>query len=318
MLYGISGNTNKGATQSTSNDTSGASQIIGDRILALQQEIQALQKKQDLFDRVKIPRAKPFSKTPLLKGGPSVTFEKEPAVIPAPNRNRTSKTPITNPVPPTPIHPYASANPRYQPTGHQNSTNPMDRRNDQNTSRNEAPIADLHKSTDIFDKCLSTPVTLTVGELCGVSVKIRNHFRDSTSSKRLVNVNNTKIAAMAQSKIESKTEGHFGYDFETDYFHHSEQLPPSNPYEMYHQSLTNEPIADDVQVAKEADAICTIKANLNNFGEVDCIVDSGSQVVAISESMAVKFGLTWDPRITLKMVSANGQSDDETRPNTGA
>ncbi|KAG6838147.1 hypothetical protein C0991_001515, partial [Blastosporella zonata] len=66
----------------------------------------------------------------------------------------------------------------------------------------------------------------------------------------------------------------------------------------------------DVQVAKEANAIRTIKANLNNFGEVDCIVDSGSQVVAISEAMAVKFGLTWDPRITLKMVSANGQSNN--------
>ncbi|KAG6852166.1 hypothetical protein C0991_002503 [Blastosporella zonata] len=184
----------------------------------------------------------------------------------------------------------------------------MDRRNDQNTSRNKAPIADLHKSKDIFDKCLSSPVTLTVGELCGVSVEIRNHFRDSTSPKRLVNINNTEIAAMAQSKIESETEGHFGYDFETDYFHHLEQAPPSNPYEMYHQSLTNEPIADDVQVAKEADAICTIKANLNNFGEVDCIVDSGSQVVAISESMAVKFGLTWDPRITLKMVKLTTKS----------
>ncbi|KAG6862588.1 hypothetical protein C0991_011450 [Blastosporella zonata] len=79
---------------------------------------------------------------------------------------------------------------------------------------------------------------------------------------------------------------------------------------MYHQSLTNDPISDDVQVAKEADAIRTIKANLNNFGKVNCIVDSGSQVVAISEAMAVKFGLTWDPQITLKMVSANGQSDN--------
>ncbi|KAG6839178.1 hypothetical protein C0991_005184 [Blastosporella zonata] len=70
---------------------------------------------------------------------------------------------------------------------------------------------------------------------------------------------------------------------------------------MYHQSLINDLISDDVQVAKEADTICTIKANLNNFGKVDCIIDSGSQVVAISEAMAVKFGLTWDPQITLKM-----------------
>ncbi|KAG6839057.1 hypothetical protein C0991_006316 [Blastosporella zonata] len=192
----------------------------------------------------------------------------------------------------------------------------MDRRNDQNAYRNKAPIADLHKSKDIFDKCLSTPVTLTVGELCGVSVKIQNHFRESTSLKQLVNVNNTKIAMTAQPKIQSeiepktKTGNHFGDTFETDYFLQSGQLTINNPHELYHQSLTNNHISEDVQVAKEADAIRTIKANLNNFGKVDCIVDSGSQVVAISEAMAVKFGLTWDLQITLKMVSANGQSDN--------
>ncbi|KAG6863084.1 hypothetical protein C0991_008290, partial [Blastosporella zonata] len=185
----------------------------------------------------------------------------------------------------------------------------MDRQNNQSAYPNEAPIADLHKSKDIFDKCLSTPVTLTVGELCSVSVKIRNHFRESTSPKRLVNVNNAEIAMTAQSKIQSeiesethtKTGDHFGDAFETDYFLHSGQSTINNPYELYHQSLTNDHISEDVQVAKEADAIRTIKANLNNFGKVDCIVDSGSQVVAISEAMAVKFGLTWDPRITLKM-----------------
>ncbi|KAG6858822.1 hypothetical protein C0991_001887, partial [Blastosporella zonata] len=166
----------------------------------------------------------------------------------------------------------------------------MDRRNDQSAYRNKAPIADLHKSKDIFDKCLSTPVTLTVGELCGVSVKIQNHFRESTSLKQLVNVNNAKIAMTAQSKIQSKidtkTGDHFGDTFKTDYFLHSGQSTINNPHELYHQSLTNNHISEDVQVAKEADTIRTIKANLNNFGEVDCIVDSGSQVVAISEAMA--------------------------------
>ncbi|KAG6851608.1 hypothetical protein C0991_007690 [Blastosporella zonata] len=187
-----------------------------------------------------------------------------------------------------------------------------------NDETTKTPIADLHKSKDIFDKCLSTPVTLTVGELCGVSVEIRNHFRESTLPKRLVNVNNAEIATTAQSEIQSKIESkidtetgnHFGDTFETDYFLHSGQSTINNPHELYHQSLTNDPISEDVQVAKEADAIRTIKANLNNFGEVNCIVDSGSQVVAISEAMAVKFGLTWDPQITLKMVSANSQSDN--------
>ncbi|KAG6851034.1 hypothetical protein C0991_009850 [Blastosporella zonata] len=68
-------------------------------------------------------------------------------------------------------------------------------------------------------------------------------------------------------------------------------------------------VPDGLYVTKESDSICTIKATLNNTSEVDCIIDSGSQVVAISEAMAVKLGLSWDPRIALKMVSANGQTD---------
>ncbi|KAG6838263.1 hypothetical protein C0991_000677, partial [Blastosporella zonata] len=139
--------------------------------------------------------------------------------------------------------------------------NPMDRRNDPSAYQNKAPIVDLHKSKDIFDKCLSTPVTLTVGELCGVSVEIRNHFRELTSPKRLVNVNNAKIATMVQSEIQSEIESeidtetgdHFGDTFETDYFLHLGQLTINNPYELYHQSLTNDHISEDVQVAKEAD-----------------------------------------------------------------
>ncbi|KAG6851728.1 hypothetical protein C0991_006659, partial [Blastosporella zonata] len=80
------------------------------------------------------------------------------------------------------------------------------------------------------------------------------------------NVNNAQIATTTQSKIESeiktKTDNHFGDNFETNYFPHLGLLTTNNPYEMYHQSLTNDPILDDIQVAKEADAFRTIKANL--------------------------------------------------------
>ncbi|KAG6849430.1 hypothetical protein C0991_011576, partial [Blastosporella zonata] len=124
------------------------------------------------------------------------------------------------------------------------------------------------------------------------------------------NVNNAEIAMATQpkmeSKIETKTGDHYEDNFETKYFPHLGLLTTNNPYKMYHQSLTKDSISDDIQVAKEADAIHTIKANLNNFGKVNCIVDSGSQVVAISEAMAVKFGLTWDPQITLKIVNTLG------------
>ncbi|KAG6852236.1 hypothetical protein C0991_001752 [Blastosporella zonata] len=126
-----------------------------------------------------------------------------------------------------------------------------------------------------------------MGKLCGVSVKIRNHFQESTSPKWLVNINevttldNTFILSDESFKI----------------------------HKMYHQGLSQETVPDGLYVAKESDSIRTIKATLNNTSEVDCIIDSSSEVVAISKAMAVKLGLSWDPCITLKMVSANRQTD---------
>ncbi|KAG6837131.1 hypothetical protein C0991_003195, partial [Blastosporella zonata] len=101
-----------------------------------------------------------------------------------PSKNPAPELPTTTPTPIPPIHPFANSNPRPNPR----YQGPIpDRRNDQGVYQNKAPIADLYQSKDIFNKCLGTPITLTMGELCGVSVEIRNHFRESTSPKQLVN-----------------------------------------------------------------------------------------------------------------------------------
>ncbi|KAG6858473.1 hypothetical protein C0991_002649, partial [Blastosporella zonata] len=134
-----------------------------------------------------------------------------------------------------------------------------------------------------------------MGKLCGVSVEIRNHFWESTSPKWLVNINEvTTLNSMPPG------ENHSAF-ISTD--------ESSKIHKMYHQGLSQETVPGGLYIAKESDSIHTIKANLNNTSKVDCIINSGSQVVAISKAMAVKLGLSWDPCITLKMVSANGQTD---------
>ena len=46
---------------------------------------------------------------------------------------------------------------------------------------------------------------------------------------------------------------------------------------------------------------------INNREKVKCILDGGSQIVAMAEHVALKAGISWDPRIILNMQSANGQ-----------
>ncbi|KAG6852011.1 hypothetical protein C0991_004133, partial [Blastosporella zonata] len=183
MLYGISDADH--STMALQTNTSATAQVLEERISALQQEIQALQKKQAIFDRVKLPRVKPFSR--LAPANTTVTLGQVDEVpMQRASGNPAPTLPTMAPTPPPPIHPFANSNPRPNPR-YQGSM--PDRRNDQGAYQNKAPIADRYQSKDIFDKCLGTPITLTMGKLCGVSVEIRNHFRESTSPKWLVNIN---------------------------------------------------------------------------------------------------------------------------------
>jgi len=46
-----------------------------------------------------------------------------------------------------------------------------------------------------------------------------------------------------------------------------------------------------------------------NTDYVECIIDPGSQVIAMSEAVCHNLGISYDPDITLKMQSANGEID---------
>ncbi|KAG6858494.1 hypothetical protein C0991_002606, partial [Blastosporella zonata] len=92
-----------------------------------------------------------------------------------------------------------------------------------------------------------------MGELCGVSVEIRNHFRESTSPKRLVNVNEVATLESA-TKEDTVTE-----------FTPSDKIP--GIHKMFHQGLSQETVPEGLYVAKESDSIRTIKATLNNTSE---------------------------------------------------
>lgn len=48
-----------------------------------------------------------------------------------------------------------------------------------------------------------------------------------------------------------------------------------------------------------------LMAHVNRSADVECIHDDGSQIVSISQDMATKLGMSWDPDIRIQMQSAN-------------
>ncbi|KAG6863783.1 hypothetical protein C0991_003242 [Blastosporella zonata] len=136
MLYGISDADR--STMALQTDTSATAQVLEGQILALQQEIQALQKKQTIFDGVKLPQVKPFSQP--APTNTTATLEQVDGVpTQKASGNPAPTLPTTAPAPLPLIHPFANSNPRPNPR----YQGPIpDQRNDQGAYQNKAPIAD--------------------------------------------------------------------------------------------------------------------------------------------------------------------------------
>ncbi|KAG6871134.1 hypothetical protein C0995_007865, partial [Termitomyces sp. Mi166 len=62
-------------------------------------------------------------------------------------------------------------------------------------------------------------------------------------------------------------------------------------------------------IAKDTDSLRVIMAVIDGKEEVECIVDSRSQIVSMLEEIAHQLGLVYDPTVVLNMQSANGAID---------
>jgi hypothetical protein len=81
--------------------------------------------------------------------------------------------------------------------------------------------------------------------------------------------------------------------------------------EEYYKSLSpgEELDPDQIIVAMESSAICSVFALIDNSQKRECILDPGCQIIAMSETSCHDLGLMYDPAIILHMQFANGNID---------
>jgi len=80
-------------------------------------------------------------------------------------------------------------------------------------------------------------------------------------------------------------------------------------YEIYLRTLAPGEDRRILTVAKESHALRAINMLVDRRMEVECIVDPGCQIIAMSEEICHELGLSYDPTIQLNMQSANGEID---------
>ena len=79
----------------------------------------------------------------------------------------------------------------------------------------------------------------------------------------------------------------------------------SDPVMQYLSALKPGEQPKPVVVAAESHAFQAVYPLINGVGEVESLLDPGSQIVSMSRDVATTLQVTWDPDITVHMESAN-------------
>ncbi|KAG5717885.1 hypothetical protein E4T56_gene1438 [Termitomyces sp. T112] len=223
-----------------------------------------------------------------------------------------AKEPVAQP----PAHPFSGIPSCYAPPANRNFTAPN--RTNNGAYQTMPPIYDIEQSKAVFEQVLSIRVTVLVGKLCSVSQDIRNQFRTAVMPKQLVGASANTVQdpsdifkdILPTFAIE-EPQFSLGSNTDTTNGLTSDKAPFTSvdPVEAYIDSLPHgeEPVV--LTVAKDSQSLRTIMMLIDNKEEVECIHDSGSQIISMFAEIASDIGLSYDPNIVLNMQSANGTMD---------
>ncbi|KAG5727589.1 hypothetical protein E4T56_gene12324 [Termitomyces sp. T112] len=302
-------------------------------IKALECELFALRQSGKKFDGVQVPhvayqpandtpKAAPLTSNTLATSSPS-NLSPAPATKPA-DKGKAPECTVANEQPPItkepitqpPIHLFSGNPGHYVPPTNRNFAAPN--RSNNGTYQTMPPIYNIEQSKVVFEQVLSTKVTVLVGKLCSVSQDIRNHFRTAFMPKQLVDASANTVQdpsnIFEDILLTFAIEGPqflLGSNTNTTNGLTSDKAPFASvdPIEAYINSLPHgeEPVV--LTVTKDSQSLRSVMMLINNKEEVECIHNSGSQIISMSAEIASDLGLSYDPNIILNMQSANGTMD---------
>ena len=181
--------------------------------------------------------------------------------------------------------------------------------------KNRAPLQLDERAKDLVQDALKNTICITTEDLLNVSEPMRQELKKLLMKKRLEKKSVTFSSEV--DSIEDTSE-------ETDLIS-AERLPVatyeilaedangmskgsvivSDPVMQYLNALGPGEKPKSVVVAAESLALRTVYPLINGVGEVESLLDAGSQIVSMSREVATALQVTWDPDIVVHMESAN-------------
>ncbi|KAG6881013.1 hypothetical protein C0995_003359, partial [Termitomyces sp. Mi166 len=180
-----------------------------------------------------------------------------------------------------------------------------------------APAATKEQEWTIkaFNTIWDHNIMMTVGGALAISQPLQNHFREMVTPKRITSANMATISEIPDDGTNDMLPfpGKSPPGMSTNHSNASVTelegtVGAVDPVEAFYSHWPPEHHAS-LCVAKDTDLLRAIMVVIDGKEEVECIVDSGSQIVSMSEEIAHHLGLVYDPMVVLNMQSANGAID---------
>ena len=185
--------------------------------------------------------------------------------------------------------------------------------------KNQAPLQKDERAKDLIQEALKNPICITTEDLLHVSEPMRQELKKLLIKRRLEK-KSVSLAAEVEPgenmvisgqkdvetiRVERLPEATFEVLVEDRDGLQKGSIVVSDPVVQYLNTLSPGEMPKTVIVGGESHSLRTLYPLINKAGEVEALLDAGSQIVSMSKTIAVALDVTWDPDITVRMESAN-------------
>ena len=181
--------------------------------------------------------------------------------------------------------------------------------------KNRAPLQLDERAKDLVQDALKNTICITTEDLLNVSEPMRQELKKLLMKKRLekksvtfaAEVDSIEDTSEAVETISAERLPGATYEIlEEDAKGMSKgSVVVSDPVEQYFNALKPGEKRKTVVVAAESQALRSVYPLVNGVGEVESLLDPGSQIVSMSKEVATMLQVPWDPDIVVHMESAN-------------
>jgi hypothetical protein len=185
--------------------------------------------------------------------------------------------------------------------------------------KNRAPLQKDERAKDLIHEALKNPICITTEDLLHVSEPMRQELKKLLIKRRLEkkavsltaevepgenmdpsgqkNVETIRVERLPEATFEVLAEDRDGML--------KGSIIVNDPVVQYLNALSPGEAPKTVIVGGESHALRTLYPLINKAGEVESLLDAGSQIVSMSKTIAAALEVAWDPDITVRMESAN-------------